>query len=295
MCGKNQRTEVLYQSTFNEKQITSVIYSARRLPDRIHYKILKCRKCGLIFSSPIFKPAKITEFYTESVCSYDEQVPYLIKAYIKEFQRIEPFLPKNPKILEIGCGNGFFLEALRKRGIKDLFGVEPSPKMVSEASPYFKNRIIKDVFKSKQFPDNNFDAVLCFHTLDHIADPNKFIKSVREILKPGGFILFVVHNTGNIFVKLFGEKWPIFDIEHIYLFNKKTLNSLFAKNKFVDIQTFNVGNFYPFSYYVRMSPLSLKIKKILLKILNKLKLQNIGLPLLGGNIGIIAKKRQIFA
>lgn len=291
LCGKNQRTEVLYKSTFNEKRITSVIYSARRPPDRIHYKILKCQKCGLIFSSPILKPSRITEFYTESVCSYDEQVPYLIKAYMKEFQRIEPFLPKNPKILEIGCGNGFFLEALRKKGIKDLFGVEASSKMVSEATPYFKNRIIKDVFKQKQFPDNNFDAVLCFHTLDHIVDPNRFIKLVKKVLKPGGFILFVVHNTDSIFAKLFGEKWPIFDIEHIFLFNKNTLYFLFSKHKFRSIQTFNTRNSYPLSYYARMSPTSFKTKNAIMSILNKLKLKNIELPLPGGNIAIIAKKK----
>ncbi|MEK7450491.1 MAG: class I SAM-dependent methyltransferase [Patescibacteria group bacterium] len=291
LCGKNQRTEVLYESTFNKRDITSVIYSARRLPDRIHYRILKCRKCGLIFSSPIFESSRIMEFYRESVCSYDEQVPYLIKAYIKEFQRIEPFLPQNPKILEIGCGNGFFLEALKKKGIKDLFGVEASLKMVSEATPYFKNRIIKDVFKQKQFPDNNFDAVLCFHTLDHIVDPNRFIKSVQKILKPGGFILFVVHNTDSIFAKLFGEKWPIFDIEHIYLFNKNTLYSLFSKHKFKSIQTFNAKNSYPLSYYVRMSPTSFKTKNAIVSVLNKLKLKNIELRLPGGNIGIIAQKK----
>lgn len=294
ICGKNQRTEVLYESTFNKKQITGITYSARRLPDRIHYRILKCWKCGLIFSSPILESSKITKFYTESVCNYDEQVPYLIKTYMKEFQRIEPFLPKNPKILEIGCGNGFFLEALRKRRIKDLFGVEASSKMVSEATPYFKNRIIKDVFKRGQFPNNIFDTVLCFHTLDHIVDPNKFIKSVKEILKPGGFILFVVHNTDSIFAKLFGEKWPIFDIEHIFLFNRKTLRSLFSKNQFVDIKTFNVGNFYPLSYYAKMSPTSLKTKNVIMSVLSTLRLKNIEFPLLGGNIGIIAKKKTNF-
>ncbi|MDO8621168.1 MAG: class I SAM-dependent methyltransferase [Candidatus Levybacteria bacterium] len=291
LCGKNQRTEVLYKSTFNKRQITSVTYSARRPPDRIHYKILKCQKCGLIFSSPVLEPSKITEFYRESVCSYDEQIPYLIKAYMREFQRIEPFLPQNPKILEIGCGNGFFLEALKKRGIKDLFGVEPSPKMVSEAPSYLKKRITSDVFKQKQFPNNNFDAVLCFHTLDHVVNLNKFIKSVREILKPGGFIFFVVHNTDSIFAKLFGEKWPIFDIEHIVLFNKKTLRTLFSKHQFINIQTLDVRNFYPLSYYVNMSPISLKIKNILLNILNKFKLQNISFPLVGSNIGIIAQKK----
>ncbi len=290
MCGKNQRTEVLYKSTFNKRNITSITYSARRSPDRIHYRILKCQKCGLIFSSPILEPSKITEFYRESVCSYDKQVPYLTKAYMKEFQRIEPFLSQNPKILEIGCGNGFFLEALKKKGIKDLFGVEASLKMVSEAPPYLKKRITTDIFKQKQFPDNNFDAVLCFHTLDHVVDPNRFIKLARGILKPGGFILFAVHNTDNIFVKLFGEKWPIFDIEHIYLFNKHTLSLLFSKHKFKNIEIFNVKNTYPLSYYAKMAPLPKGIKNILHDSFSKLSFFDFAIPLFGGNIGIIAQK-----
>jgi len=290
ICGKKQKIKVLYRANFKESDLSSEVYSARRLPDRIHYQTLKCENCGLIFSSPILPLSKIASLYRKSVCSYDEQISYTTKTYVDIFKKIEKNTPKNPKVLDIGCGNGFFLDALTKIGINNVYGVEPSLKMAVQASKKIRNNIKVDIFKPNQFPDNFFNVISCFHTLDHVTDPNKFIRSTWNALAPGGYALFVVHNTDSIFAKIFGERWPIFDIEHIYLFNPNTLTSLFSKYKFKDIRTFNVKNVYPLSYYAKMVPLPAGAKNMLITVIDKLKLSSIELPLISGNIGIIAQK-----
>lgn len=290
MCAKKQQIKILYPATFKEKGISDKVYSARRMPDKIHYRILKCERCGLVFSSPIFSNSKITSLYGSSFCSYSEQISYTTKTYLDIFKKIKKTIPRNSKVLDIGCGNGFFLDALTNIGVNNVYGVEPSSKMVNQASKKFRKNIKVDIFRPNQFPNNFFNVVSCFHTLDHVTDPNKFIKNTWDILAPGGFAIFITHDVGSIFAKIFGEKWPIFDIEHIYLFNSNTLNSLFSKHKFKNINTFDVKNIYPLSYYVKMSPFSMNIKKVLKNVICKLRLSNLAMPLVSGNIGIIAQK-----
>jgi SAM-dependent methyltransferase len=291
ICGKNQQVELLYPANFKESDLSSHTYSARRLPDRIHYRTLKCKNCGLIFASPILPNSKIMSLYKKSFCSYDEQVPYTIKTYLDLFKRIYKDIPNNPKVLDIGCGNGFFLDGLRKIGVSNVYGVEPSLKMANEVPRKFRKDIKVNIFKPNLFPKNYFDVACCFHTLDHVVDPNEFIGVTWDILLPGGYALFVVHNTDSLFAKIFGEKWPIFDIEHIYIFNNNTLNSLFLKHKFKNIKTFNVNNVYPLSYYAKMSPFSMNTKNVLRNIISRFRLSNLKIPLPSGNIGIIAQKK----
>lgn len=291
ICGEKQQVRVLYPATFKAKNISKNTYSARRLPDRIHYRILKCVRCGLVFSSPIISNEKISTFYKGSLCSYEDQIPYLIKTYFKIIEDIKSDFPKNPKVLEVGCGNGFFLKALVDLGFtKSVFGIEPSSKMILEANPSLKARIKVNIFKSTLFPKNSFDLICCFHTLDHMVDPNGFIKGANSMLKKNGHVIVVVHDTEGLSVKLFGEKSAIFDIEHVYLFNKKTLREIFLQNKFKVVKVSNLVNSYPLNYWMQMSGFPSIVKKYTKFIFDTLGIGKREMSISAGNIALIAKK-----
>lgn len=291
LCGTREKTRTIFQQNFRQIEITSATFSARRTPDRIHYRIVQCLRCTLIFSTPILPNEKILTFYKKSDFFYDTESKYLAKTYVEILQKASPnLIKKNLKLLDIGCGNGFFLEEVIKLGLKDVWGVEPGAASVEKASKKIKPRIKADIFKNGLFPKNSFDLVCCFHTLDHIVDPNMFLRNVYSVLKPGGSICFVVHDTDGLSVKLFGEKSPIFDIEHVYLFNKRSLTGIFKKNGFRDIKTFSVINKYPFSYWLRMSPFPKAFKDFALRTLGHIGLLGIPIRIPAGNIGIIARK-----
>lgn len=245
----------------------------------------------MIFSSPIIDPKMISKFYRESLCNYKDQIPYLIKTYFNIIKEIKGNLPKNPKVLEVGCGNGFFMKALIDLGLtKNVYGVEPSSKMVLQADSALRKHIKADVFKSDLFPKNSFDLILCFHTLDHMIDPSKFIKGAYSLLKKNGYLIVVVHDTEGLSVKVFGERSAIFDIEHIYLFNKKTLNEIFLRGNFKTIKVFNLVNNYPLNYWMAMSGFPLVIKRFAKFVANTFGISKIGFSIPAGNIGIIARR-----
>lgn len=234
--------------------------------------------------------------YKESSCDYKDQIPYLVKTYMKIIEEIKEYLPKSPKVLEVGCGNGFFIKALVDSNLtKNVFGVEPSFKMVSQTDSWLRNKIKINVFKSNLYPKNNFDLICCFQTLDHMVDPQEFIKSAFSMLRENGYIVAVVHDTEGLSVKIFGENSAIFDIEHIYLFNKKTLRKIFARNSFKIIKVFNVVNSYPLNYWIRMSGFSSIVKKLVNFIAITLGISKINFSIPAGNIGIIVKKKANFA
>ena len=291
LCGEKQQIKTLYPSTFNEKMISKSTYSARRFPDKIHYRIVKCQNCSLVFSSPVLPPGKISMLYKESVCNYKEQIPYLIKTYLNIIKKIKSDIAENPKVLEVGCGNGFFIKALLDCGLtKEVFGVEPGSKMVLHADEGVRSRIKVNFFKQNLFPKSTFDLILCFHVLDHMIDPNEFIRGAQALLKKNGYIIVVVHDTEGLSVKLFQEKSAIFDIEHIYLFNRKTLSKIFLRNKFKVVQIFNLINSYPLDYWIKMSGFPSFIKKSSKFITTIFGINKKSISIPAGNIGIIAKK-----
>ncbi len=194
-----------------------------------------------------------------------------------------------PKLLEIGCGNGFFLEEANKQGY-EVYGVEPGKKSVQKAKPSIKKNIIIDIFKPGLFKIDFFDVICCFQTFDHIPNPNTLLTDCYRSLKKGGLMLFFNHDVGAWQNKLMGEKSPIIDIEHTYLFDQKTMRKIFEKHKFKVLEVKSAFNIHHLSYWLHLFPIPNVLKLPLIKILDKIVIGKIKLKLNPGNLVIIAQK-----
>ena len=182
------------------------------------------------------------------------------------------------------------VEELARNGFKNVYGVEPGIASAEKAKNAIRKNIKINILREGLYPKESFDVICCFHTLDHVIDPNNFLEEVYRILKRRGKVFFIVHDTNGLSVKLFGEKSPIYDIEHIYLFNAKNLRKLFYKNGFYDLKTFNVKNTYPVNYWIKLLPLPSLIKTNILKLLNITKIGLLPISLNAGNVGIVGTK-----
>jgi SAM-dependent methyltransferase len=102
-------------------------------------------------------------------------------------------LPRSGRVLEIGCGAGRFLRALRRlRPELGLVGADVSRSalaILSETSPDIETRLVEGA--SLPAVDGEFDAVLAMDVLEHVADPDRMLAEVRRVLAPGG--LFHLH------------------------------------------------------------------------------------------------------
>ncbi|OGK23188.1 hypothetical protein A3H80_04025 [Candidatus Roizmanbacteria bacterium RIFCSPLOWO2_02_FULL_37_19] len=288
LCGTDDFT-ILYPANFKVHDIDAKIFSARRLPDRIHYQIVKCNKDGLIYSTPILEYKKIEKLYRKSFTTYDEHIKNLNETYGYYLKELNRFKSKKSRLLEIGCGNGFFLKEALFQGYKEVFGVEPGSKSVSMAPPEIRKNIVIDLFKHGLFKDNFFDVICCFQTFDHIPNPNEFLSECYKILKKGGHVLFINHDVESLSARILRESSPIIDIEHTYLYSKKTMREIFSKNKFRVLTIENAFSMHDLSHWIWLFPLPAGIKKVVLRLLKITGIGKAKIKIYPGNLVLIAR------
>ncbi|MBI5554583.1 MAG: class I SAM-dependent methyltransferase [Elusimicrobia bacterium] len=292
LCGAVEDYTVLYKSNFKEANFSPEIFSARRLPDTIHYQIVKCKNDGLVRSTPVQDQAQSDILYKRSKFNYAEQVENLTASYWRVLAEVLPRLSLKDRILEIGCGNGFVLSALAKNGYQQVYGLEPSLDAAAKANPWLKDKITTEVLKKGLYPPASFAFIYFLQTLDHIPEPLKFLSICYDLLLPGGMILALNHDVESFSARMLKEKSPIIDLEHMYLYSQDTVRRLFSKSGFTLLKIFSPASVISWRYLCWLLPLPKAVKIRILqakgRVSNYLLRQKIWLRL--GNLCIIARK-----
>ena len=288
LCGNISDGPIKYKKNFRIEDLNDKVFSARRLPDRIHYQILRCPQDGMIWSSPVLPAEHAAKLYARSSFSYVDEVENLTATYLSVLKEVLDNIKFEAAILEIGCGNGFVLEALDKKGFHHLQGIEPSQDAVQKSSPHIRGKIINNMFDEGIFPEGTFDLIYFFQTLDHIYDPNKLIAQCFKLLKPGGHIVAFQHDIEAWSARLLGELSPIIDVEHIYLFSPRTLKAIFEKHGFSVEHVYSPVNQTSLRHLLWLTPIPQGIKEMLLKAPWKCLSRSIRVKL--GNLCLVAKK-----
>lgn len=208
------------------------------------FKIFKCGNCGLIYVSPHPSDAELREYYKyffSGAHSPDLRKWHNIESFNQAYKLLSRF-SKNPKnrILEIGCGYGYFLELLKGKGYRNLTGIEPDIQISKEC----KNKnsgaeIINGDFVSHNFKDIKYDVIVMLASLEHFLDPLQVLKLNYDLLNEGGIIIIRVPCLEGFFRlnRLFGKKIVPFGApRHLYDFNKNTLKKIIRAAGFKTIE-----------------------------------------------------------
>jgi len=290
ICQTENNATELYRANFDPEAFSPAVFSARRMPDRIHYRMVRCNTCELVRADPVADPAQVAALYHQSSFDYSQEVENLARTYSAYLARLGRHGARKGSILEIGCGNGFFLMQARSQGYRDVRGVEPGRSAVELAPAEIRDRILCAMMRPGLFPDETFDAICLFQVLDHIFDPAALVQTCFDILKPGGFILCLNHNVAALSARLMKDRSPIIDIEHTYLYSPETIARLFSRFGFQVKETGGVRNRYSLSYLTRLIPLPAAVKKMMLAALDFTRVGRLPLRVPLGNLYMIARK-----
>ncbi|MHC3130119.1 MAG: methyltransferase domain-containing protein [Candidatus Bathyarchaeota archaeon] len=146
-------------------------------------------------------------------------------------QLIERYNLYNKDIIEIGCGDGYFLKLLCELGNNRGVGFDPA---YSEKEKHCEKRnqvkFIQDIY-SEHYSNYQTDLIVCRQTLEHIQNPKSFLTELRQAIgnRLNSYTFFEVPNALNIFQKL--SVWDII-YEHCSYFTPVSLSFLFASNGF---------------------------------------------------------------
>jgi SAM-dependent methyltransferase len=265
ICATDGNATELYPANFAPADLSPAVFSARRMPDRVHYRMVRCDSCGLVRSDPVADSDIVSQLYAESTFDYGAELHNLATTYGKYLKRVNRYIPSNGALLEIGCGNGFVLAEAKRQGYKDVRGVEPSKAAIDSAPDGIRDKIVCSMMVPGLFPPEQFDAVCLFQVLDHILDPVKLLTTCYQILKPGGVLLCLNHNVEALSARLMKHRSPIIDIEHTYLYSPATMGRLLEKSGFKVRETRQVWNRYSLRYVSQLLPLPGSVKRRILR------------------------------
>lgn len=283
--------EVLYEANLSEERLRAAAFSGR-LADagRAHYRMVKCSGCGLVRSNPVIEDARLRELYTHSGFGYADELSNLKQTYGRCLEHVLDQLPDRGALLDVGCGNGFFLERALQLGFRQVRGVEPSAEAVALARPDVRANIVTRMFEPGMFPPESFDVISFFMLLDHISEPGKFLRACREMLKPGGFLICVTHDVRSLMVRLLGRRCPVIHIQHTCLYDRTTIAKLMRRSGLSQVDVRGLANGYSLDYWLKLFPAPGWLTRSLLNVTGLLGLRNRTLTLRAGNMVAYARK-----
>lgn len=290
ICRGREEVTELYPANFSTLAFNPDVFSARRLPDRLHYRMVRCNACGLVRSDPVADAEALARLYAQSRFDYSAEVENLRQTYGRYLARLSRWGAAKGALLEVGCGNGFFLEEALTQGYAPVRGIEPSRAAVAQAHPRVASGIVCDILRPGVGPADGLDVICLFQVLDHVPDPNALLTECFRRLKPRGLILCLNHDVAAWSARLLRGRSPIVDIEHTYLYDRRTMQALFAANGYRVLEAGSVWNTYSLAYCAQLLPIPRGLKQAALNGLRRARLARARVSLPLGNLYLVGQR-----
>jgi SAM-dependent methyltransferase len=206
---------------------------------RFEMNILQCRTCGLGYSEEF--PVDTNDVYSDrdylpiAISDYQDNADYRKRRFGAErLSIIAEHLgrePKGARLLDVGCGTGWFLECAKEAGF-DVSGLE----LGRELAEFTSDRLGIEVWNKplSEMPIGDpFDVITLFDVLEHVPDPKETLARIYGLLKPGGIALFFVPNLESLGFKILrGNSSLCMPVEHLFYFTESALRPVLEQAGF---------------------------------------------------------------
>lgn len=139
------------------------------------------------------------------------------------------------KILDIGCGMGLFLQAMRDFGFLNIEGIDIDEGQVEACKKKnLKVSLVKDSLQYLSEKVNHFDRITLFDVLEHIPQNGHlaFLKAIFKSLKPDGKLVLTVPNANSVLA----TRWRYIDWTHHISFTETSLDFVLYNSGFQQIE-----------------------------------------------------------
>ncbi|NLE76978.1 MAG: class I SAM-dependent methyltransferase [Chloroflexi bacterium] len=223
------------------------------------YRVVRCAECGLAFVSPRPTAAEVARLYDETYFTagaFPTNIhsggtaghtatlasPRLRRRARQTHQaalrrmaavwRQQGGLAAQPRLLDVGCGAGYLLDAGRALGWS-VQGVELSPYAARQAQETLGLPVVQGDLQSAGLPPGSFDLVVMRELLEHVEEPLALLQEARRVLRPQGLLWVQVPNDlEGLRMRLFRPVWWLIPPLHLTYFTRETLAAMLERAGF---------------------------------------------------------------
>lgn len=199
----------------------------RRLGDD-PFTYWQCTGCGLVFMDPV--PGDIGRYYAGGYQSIPTDMKAFESLCRKDAYRLDLLRPykSGGRLLEIGPWIGIFSFNAQQSGFT-VDAIEMNP----DACSFLRNKLgiqtvmTNDVGSALTRMDTTYDAIVLWHSLEHLPQPWEVVRNARRLLKKDGVLLVAIPNIASAQSRFMGHRWQHLDApRHTYFWSPQALIDL---------------------------------------------------------------------
>jgi len=193
------------------------------------FSFIYCNTCNVKYHYPIPSIEYLTSWYSGKGLAkrWKGNILNAINANYKQnrgnystYLELIKEVPIKGSALDIGCYAGHFLTHLIKRGFNGI-GIDLNPGLIEYGKKTFNIDLRQGDLSHVKFDTDYFNLITCHQVLEHVRNPYDFLKEIKRILKPNGFIAMSVPDAGC--------NKKISYPEHLFHFTEKSIRYLFSR------------------------------------------------------------------
>jgi 2-polyprenyl-3-methyl-5-hydroxy-6-metoxy-1,4-benzoquinol methylase len=192
------------------------------------FPVQRCLACGFLQTGRILQGEALEGFYAEDYGGRRLQQGQAINAAVnmRAVGSMGLTRPMPGRVLDVGCGYGFFLDLARRAGAR-VAGVE----LAKAEAAYARERLGLNVAGSlDELPLDSregFDLVTLFEVVEHLHEPVEFVGELARLLRPGGVLVIATDNFASLPARVLGDGFPKWiPHQHVSLFDPASLQAL---------------------------------------------------------------------
>ena len=187
------------------------------------FLLVRCGSCSLVYINPRPSGKRLSDYYRDDYFQLTIEpdtrgtireraliaITLMKDTYLVNWLKRHVSLEEDRRVLDVGCGIGGFLIALRDRFGVAGTGVETIPDIVRSLREKQHIEIIEGDFMDEGliFRRAPFDLITMWHFLEHVARPRHCLDRAYGLLAENGCLALEVPNFAGLNARLFGEHW----------------------------------------------------------------------------------------
>ncbi len=194
------------------------LFRARDYVSGEEFEVSRCGACGIARTRPEPATDRLAAYYPPAYygAASMRRFPLAVEAlqralYGARARAVERLAGGPGRVLDVGCGRGFLLDAFRRRGWQ-VQGTELDDRSAAHARDVMGIPVHVGPADGWPWPEGHFDAVVFWHVLEHLSEPHHAIERARRLLRPGGVLMVGVPNFASPEARLARGGWFHLDV-----------------------------------------------------------------------------------